>query len=77
MAATAGFSLEDKRPHPDGHQPFGHASLNGDGHDLATLRSELRRERARGKAGHWAYDLARHLKLARQVKTMQAQQTSV
>lgn len=27
---------------------------------LAKLRSALRRERQRGLAGHWCYDLARH-----------------
>jgi hypothetical protein len=30
---------------------------------LARLRTALRRERQRGLAGHWAYDLARHARL--------------
>ncbi|MEM6846468.1 MAG: hypothetical protein AAF580_00130 [Pseudomonadota bacterium] len=49
-------------------------NFDGACHDVAALRRKLRRERARGKAGHWAYDLARHLKLARQLKTIQARQ---
>lgn len=35
---------------------------------LTRLRAALRRERARGRAGHWTYDLARHLSLAHQLK---------
>lgn len=31
---------------------------------LHKLKNALRAERARGLAGHWAYDLERHLKLA-------------
>lgn len=30
---------------------------------LAKLREALRAERMRGRAGHWAYDLARHAQL--------------
>jgi hypothetical protein len=30
---------------------------------LARLRRALREERSRGRAGHWAYDLARHAAL--------------
>lgn len=33
------------------------------------LRAALRRERMRGRAGHWTYDLTRHLSLARQLRT--------
>ena len=32
---------------------------------LARLRRALRAERRRGIAGHWAYDLARHVELLR------------
>ena len=32
---------------------------------LARLRQALRAERRRGLAGHWAYDLARHVELLR------------
>jgi hypothetical protein len=32
---------------------------------LARMRAALRRERQRGLAGHWAYDLARHAALLR------------
>ena len=35
---------------------------------LAWLRRELRRERARGRCGHWTYNLARHLSLLRDVR---------
>jgi hypothetical protein len=35
---------------------------------IARLRAALGRERARGRAGHWTYDLARHLALAKQLK---------
>lgn len=39
---------------------------------LARLRAALRRERARGRAGHWTYDLARHLRLVRDVRCAEA-----
>jgi len=32
---------------------------------IARLRKALRAERRRGLAGHWAYDLARHVELLR------------
>jgi hypothetical protein len=32
---------------------------------LARLRKALRAERRRGLAGHWTYDLARHVELLR------------
>lgn len=35
---------------------------------LARLKADLRRERARGTAGHWTYDLTRHLALVRKVR---------
>ena len=35
---------------------------------LALLRRALRSERARGRAGHWTYDLNRHLALAESLK---------
>ncbi len=35
---------------------------------LALLRKALRLERSRGRSGHWAYDLNRHLSLAESVK---------
>ena len=36
---------------------------------LARLRRALREERQRGKAGHWSYDLNRHIALAEAHKT--------
>jgi hypothetical protein len=36
---------------------------------LARLRSALRAERRRGIAGHWTYDLARHVELLRVYRT--------
>jgi hypothetical protein len=36
---------------------------------LARLRSALRAERGRGIAGHWTYDLARHVELLRAYRT--------
>jgi hypothetical protein len=38
-------------------------SSNGALHILAKLRRALRAERTRGLAGHWSYDLNRHLGL--------------
>ena len=38
-------------------------SLSGRRHIVARLARALREERRRGKAGHWAYDLARHAQL--------------
>src|SRR4029077_13205144 len=38
-------------------------STNGALHILAKLRRALRAERTRGLAGHWSYDLNRHLGL--------------
>lgn len=39
---------------------------------LVRLKKALRRERARGRAGHWTYDLARHLSLAQEVRRAEA-----
>lgn len=39
---------------------------------LKRLRGALRRERARGRCGHWTYDLARHLALAQDVRRAEA-----
>lgn len=36
---------------------------------LARLRTALRRERQRGRAGHWCYDLARHAQLLAAYRT--------
>jgi len=44
------------------------AAEGSDSQRIARLRSALRRERARGRAGHWTYDLARHLSLAHQLR---------
>jgi len=35
---------------------------------IAKLRQAMRAERRRGTAGHWSYDLERHLSLARALK---------
>ena len=40
-------------------------SLSGRRHIIRTLERALRCERKRGRAGHWAYDLARHAALIR------------
>ena len=40
-------------------------SPQGRGQVLAKLRRALRAERRRGIAGHWTYDLARHVELLR------------
>lgn len=40
--------------------------------ELAVLRRQLRRERLLGKAGHWGYDLTRHLALTQLVKRAEA-----
>ena len=39
---------------------------------LALLRRALRSERARGRSGHWTYDLNRHLALAEGLKAERA-----
>lgn len=36
---------------------------------VAALRKTLREERRRGIAGHWTYDLARHVQLLRAYRT--------
>jgi hypothetical protein len=41
------------------------ASQEGRRRILAKLRRALRAERRRGLAGHWTYDLARHVELLR------------
>ncbi|GAB5376334.1 MAG: hypothetical protein AcusKO_27960 [Acuticoccus sp.] len=38
---------------------------------LADLRRQLRRERAMGRGGHWAYSLSRHLALKKMVEEAQ------
>jgi hypothetical protein len=39
---------------------------------LALLRKALRAERARGRAGHWTYDLNRHMALSESLKAEEA-----
>lgn len=41
------------------------ASVPARRHIVARLRNALRAERRRGVAGHWTYDLARHVELLR------------
>lgn len=36
--------------------------------NLQALKRELRRERARGRCGHWTYNLARHMALLQDVR---------
>ncbi len=43
-------------------------SIEGRRRIIATLSKALRVERVRGKAGHWAYDLARHAALSQNWK---------
>jgi len=39
---------------------------------IALLQRALRGERRRGRAGHWSYDLARHMALVRALRMEQA-----
>lgn len=55
---------------------LGDASEAGRLNILAKLRSALRAERRRGIAGHWSYDLARHVELLRAYKKELAAQGS-
>jgi hypothetical protein len=41
-------------------------------HIVALLRRALRAERVRGRSGHWAYDLNRHMSLLQALKAEQA-----
>ncbi len=43
-------------------------SIAGRRHICALLMSALRRERQRGIAGHWTYDVSRHADLARMLR---------
>lgn len=43
-------------------------SIEGALRIIAKLRQAMRAERRRGSAGHWSYDLERHLSLARALK---------
>lgn len=36
---------------------------------MARLRAALRRERVQGRAGHWAYDLNRHIALSQALRS--------
>jgi hypothetical protein len=47
-------------------------SAAGTSRILALLRKAIRTERARGRAGHWTYDLNRHLALAESLKAERA-----
>jgi hypothetical protein len=47
-------------------------SAAGTSRILALLRKALRSERARGRSGHWTYDLNRHLALAESLKAEQS-----
>lgn len=47
-------------------------SPHGTSKILALLRKALRSERARGRSGHWTYDLNRHLALASCLKAERA-----
>ena len=47
-----------------GPAEIGGAGLAADAHILQLLAKELRRERTLGRAGHWAYDLNRHIGLS-------------
>ncbi|WP_176427190.1 MULTISPECIES: DUF6477 family protein [Rhodomicrobium] len=43
----------------------------------ALLRKSLRSERQRGRAGHWSYDLNRHIALAEALKAERARLTAL
>jgi hypothetical protein len=47
-------------------------SIAGRRRIIATLEKALRAERRRGHAGHWAYDLARHAALVKNLKSESA-----
>lgn len=58
---------------PATHAGDTHPAATGAAHQAAharlqRLRIALRRERARARAAHWTYDLARHLALARELR---------
>ena len=49
--------------------PFSEAEIRNHDHQskqkiLSRLRAALRRERVQGRAGHWTYDLNRHIALS-------------
>ncbi len=44
------------------------APAAGESREIRRLRAALRRERARGRCGHWSYDLTRHLALSQALK---------
>lgn len=48
-------------------------SLNGVARIVALLARALRAERQRGKAGHWTYDLSRHLALTNALREERAE----
>jgi len=47
-------------------------SLGATARIVALLRRAIRSERQRGRAGHWTYDLNRHLALAEALRAEQA-----
>ena len=47
-------------------------SIPGRRRTVSRLEKALRLERARGRAGHWAYDVARHQQLAHHLRLEQA-----
>lgn len=47
-------------------------SLDAAARIVALLRKAIRSERQRGRAGHWTYDLNRHLALAEALRAEQA-----
>ena len=67
--AGRGSDAYDRSRHLPRVLPIGPADIADDSEDgrrriLARLARALRAERARGRGGHWTYDLNRHIALA-------------
>lgn len=67
--AGRGFEAYDRSRHLPRVLPVGPADIADDSESgrrriLARLARALRAERARGRGGHWTYDLNRHIALA-------------
>lgn len=61
-----------KRLIPIGPRELADRSIAGQDYIVRRLLRSLRGERTRGKAGHWSYDLNRHIGLVRALRTERA-----
>jgi hypothetical protein len=73
-SATANYDRQSRLPKLIGLWPSELEDFSAEGTQkiLTLLRKALRSERARGKAGHWTYDLNRHLALAESLRAEEA-----